>query len=95
MRFVYPSDEWFLVTGRAVPPRKYYDGLALEENGLGMVRAFLDDWKKVKREPSHWPTGPASSGQPRRRPIVLVTASLFEPVLRKAADEFNATPARA
>jgi putative radical SAM enzyme (TIGR03279 family) len=49
-RFVYPSDEWFLVTGRPVPPRKYYAGLALEENGLGMVRAFLDDWRKVKRE---------------------------------------------
>jgi putative radical SAM enzyme (TIGR03279 family) len=48
--FVYPTDEWFLVTGRPLPPRKYYDGLDLAENGMGMVRAFLDDWKKVKRE---------------------------------------------
>src|SRR5579859_535424 len=84
VRFVYPSDEWFLVTGRRVPPRKYYDGLALEENGLGMVRAFLDDWKKVKRELSaaHYPLTAAHSA-------TLVTATLFEPVLRKAADEFN------
>ena len=50
VRFVYPSDEWFLVTGRPAPPRKYYDGLALEENGLGMVRAFLQDWKGAKAE---------------------------------------------
>jgi putative radical SAM enzyme (TIGR03279 family) len=49
-RFVYPTDEWFLVTARPIPPRSYYAGLALEENGLGMVRAFLDDWKTVRRE---------------------------------------------
>ena len=49
-RFVYPSDEWFLVTGRPIPPRRYYAGVSLEENGLGMVRAFLDDWRKVKKE---------------------------------------------
>ncbi len=85
VRFVYPTDEWFLVTGRPVPPRKYYDGLALEENGLGMVRGFLDDWKKVKRElsTSHFQ-------RPTSLSATLVTASLFEPILRQAADEFNA-----
>src|SRR6185436_6508510 len=49
-RFVYPTDEWFLVTGRAIPPKKYYADLALEENGLGQVRGFLDDWRGVKKE---------------------------------------------
>jgi putative radical SAM enzyme (TIGR03279 family) len=82
VRFVYPSDEWFLVTGRPVPPRKYYDGLALEENGLGMVRGFLDDWKKVRRELA----GATLAG----RAATLVTASLFEPTLRQTADDFNA-----
>jgi putative radical SAM enzyme (TIGR03279 family) len=92
VRFVYPSDEWFLVTGRTVPPRKYYDGLALEENGLGMVRAFLDDWKKVKRELStfHAATGGSPASNVQHPSATLVTATLFEPVLRKAADEFNA-----
>ncbi len=50
VRFVYPTDEWFLFTGQPISPRKYYDGLALEENGLGMVRGFLEDWRRVKRE---------------------------------------------
>jgi putative radical SAM enzyme (TIGR03279 family) len=82
VRFAYPTDEWFLVTGRPVPPRKYYDGLALEENGLGMVRGFLDDWKKVKRE--------AAAASLGARAATLVTGTLFEPTLRQAADEFNA-----
>jgi putative radical SAM enzyme (TIGR03279 family) len=82
VRFVYPSDEWFLVTGRPVPPRRYYDGLALEENGLGMVRGFLDNWRKVRRE-----LGGMTLFQSRS--ATLVTATLFEPVLRKAAGQFN------
>jgi putative radical SAM enzyme (TIGR03279 family) len=49
-RFVYPTDEWFLVTGRPIPSKKYYADLALEENGLGQVRGFLDDWQGVKKE---------------------------------------------
>jgi len=49
VRFVYPTDEWYLVTGRPIPPRAHYDGLRLEENGLGMVRAFWQDWHKIRR----------------------------------------------
>jgi len=50
VRFVYATDEWYLITGAPIPPKKAYDGLALEENGQGMVRGFLDDWRKVRRE---------------------------------------------
>jgi NifB/MoaA-like Fe-S oxidoreductase len=84
-RFVYPSDEWFLVTGRPVPPRRYYAGLALEENGLGMVRAFLDDWAKVRKELRGRGTGPALAG----RRATLVTATLFADTLRQTTGEFN------
>ncbi|HZY41603.1 MAG TPA: DUF512 domain-containing protein, partial [Anaerolineae bacterium] len=50
VRFAYLTDEFYLQLDEPVPPRSYYDGLSLEENGQGMVRNFLDDWKKVKRE---------------------------------------------
>jgi len=42
--FVYPSDEWYLVAGRDVPPAKAYDGFPQLENGVGMVRQLLDEW---------------------------------------------------
>jgi putative radical SAM enzyme (TIGR03279 family) len=50
VRFAYPTDEWFLLTETPIPPKKYYDGLALEENGLGQVRGFLDEWRGAKKE---------------------------------------------
>ena len=40
-RFVYPTDEWYLVTGREAPPQAAYDNQELHENGLGMVRRFF------------------------------------------------------
>jgi putative radical SAM enzyme (TIGR03279 family) len=103
-RFVYPSDEWFLVTGRPIPPRKYYAGLGLEENGLGMVRAFLDDWRKVKKELKDLSAVSENKLSPNLdqrttqnppclgisgRTATLVTATLFADTLRKTTTEFN------
>lgn len=88
VRFVYPTDEWFLFTEQPIPAKAYYDDLALEENGLGMVRNFLDDWRKVKRELQ----GMAAQAAPRplaTRRATLATATLFAPVLAQAAQEFN------
>ncbi len=83
VRFVYPTDEWLLLTGRPIPPKKYYDGLALEENGLGQVRGFLDEWRRAKRELRNFKL------QTPHFKATLVTGALFEGTLRKAADEFN------
>lgn len=48
VRFAYLTDEWYLVLEEPVPPAENYDGLALQENGLGQVRGFLDGWQLVK-----------------------------------------------
>ena len=82
IRFVYPTDEWYLVTGRDVPPLDAYDGQELHENGLGMVRAFLDDWAAVREEIA------ATDEPPPPQTITLATATLFAPTLRRAAAEF-------
>ena len=89
-RFVYPTDEWYLVTGRDVPALEAYDGQQLQENGLGMVRNFLDEWQSVKEEIRDWrlkinSESPISNLQS----LTLVTATLFAPVLRAAAAEFS------
>jgi len=47
--FVYLSDEFHILAGREIPPEKYYDGFPQIENGVGLVRSFLDDFKKQSR----------------------------------------------
>jgi putative radical SAM enzyme (TIGR03279 family) len=40
----YAADELYLQAGRAVPGSDYYDEWSLEENGVGSVRRFVDDF---------------------------------------------------
>ncbi|MGC9469087.1 MAG: DUF512 domain-containing protein [Anaerolineae bacterium] len=70
--FVYASDEWYLLSGVPVPEIEAYDGLlpAMIENGVGMVRRFLDG-----RE------GLAAAVRPLGRHQTWVTGTLFAPVL--------------
>jgi len=46
--WAYPSDEWYLALGRDVPPAGEYDSFPQIENGVGMVRRFLDEWEDTR-----------------------------------------------
>ncbi len=42
-RFVYPSDEWYLGSGRDIPDYDAYGEFPQIDNGVGMTRAFIDE----------------------------------------------------
>ncbi|HYK90633.1 MAG TPA: DUF512 domain-containing protein [Acidobacteriota bacterium] len=78
--FAYPADEFFIQGGLALPGKDYYDDFAQIEDGVGMVRRFLDEFQgEVKR---------------RRKPRphlygTLATAKLFYPFLKSCIQDFN------
>ena len=45
-RTVYPSDEFYLLAGREIPPLEFYEDFPQIENGVGMLRNLQDevDW---------------------------------------------------
>ncbi|NJM41264.1 MAG: DUF512 domain-containing protein [Anaerolineae bacterium] len=49
VRFAYLTDEWYLISNKTLPRTSAYDGYELQSNGMGMVRDFLDEWGRVKR----------------------------------------------
>ena len=64
-----------------VPAARQYEGFPQLEDGVGMVRLFQDDVKKVARKlPSRLPTP---------RTATLVTGELAAPFLNNLADTFN------
>ena len=66
--FVYASDEFYIVAGREVPAAAHYDGFPQTENGVGLVRNFLEEFgKQAKRFPARLP---------KKRRLVMVTGSL-------------------
>ena len=78
---VYASDEFYLVAGRAVPGAAHYDDGAQLENGVGLVRQLLDDWRRLKRR--------LPATLPRPRHLTVACATLIAPVLQRIVDEMN------
>jgi putative radical SAM enzyme (TIGR03279 family) len=46
---VYASDEFYLLCREPIPSAASYDEYPQFENGIGMVRDLIDDWKRHKR----------------------------------------------
>ena len=44
------SDEFFLISGREIPEKKYYGKFAQIEDGVGAIRLLKDDFEKCKKK---------------------------------------------
>ncbi len=42
--FIYLADEFYMLAAECIPPAKRYEDFAQIENGVGMLRQFLDDF---------------------------------------------------
>ncbi len=47
--FVYLADEFYLKAGHPIPEREYYDDYPQYENGIGMLRSFLEEMKGIRK----------------------------------------------
>jgi putative radical SAM enzyme (TIGR03279 family) len=67
---VYASDEFYLLCNEPVPSAASYDGYPQFENGIGMVRDLVDDWRRRRRLITR-------KGEPRTGPsTTLVSAEM-------------------
>jgi putative radical SAM enzyme (TIGR03279 family) len=80
-RFVFFSDEFYLGAKREVPPRSHYEGFPQLEDGVGLVRLFLDDLDKIARR--------LPKSVPTPRSFTLVTGESAGPLLQRFADVMN------
>lgn len=55
-RVVFPSDEFFLIAEREIPPIEYYEDFPQYENGVGMLRSLIDEFEKAL-EIAEWEGG--------------------------------------
>lgn len=49
---VYLADEFYVAAGATVPSAGHYDGFPQYENGIGMTRALMEDWRRALRSKS-------------------------------------------
>jgi putative radical SAM enzyme (TIGR03279 family) len=73
-RLVFAADELYLLAGQPIPPAATYEDFAVVEDGVGLVRRFEDDFRRIAARPGR----PAWRGT---RAATLVTGELFAPIL--------------
>lgn len=102
--FAFLGDEFYIRAGRAVPPRSHYrivrggpggeaedDTYPQIEDGVGMVRHFLEDHaKRVRRLEKLRREGKFDEAAARAAHGTIATGLLFYPVLKRCVDEINA-----
>ena len=49
-RLVYAADEYYIMCGRDFPPVDHYDGVDMQEDGIGMARTFEREFTEVRSE---------------------------------------------
>ncbi|NLY37290.1 MAG: DUF512 domain-containing protein [Tissierellia bacterium] len=73
-RFVFLADEFYLLAGKSLPIEEEYEGYVQIENGVGLVRHFLDE---LQQELEGFKNFSPSK-------MTIVTGKLFGPILENA-----------
>lgn len=78
--FIHAGDEWYLLAESELPKEDNYDGYLQLENGVGMVRLLLDEFREaLERE----------KGDSKYREVSLATGKLAGPFLKILMDEMK------
>jgi putative radical SAM enzyme (TIGR03279 family) len=80
-RFAWLSDEWYLQAGLPLPARPAYEDLPQRENGVGSIRAFLEELDRATA------VLPRALARPRR--LSWVVGRLVADALQPAVDRLN------
>lgn len=76
--FIHASDEWYLLAGEDLPEEERYDGYLQLENGVGMLRLFIDQVREAFAR---------RSGDEKKREVSVATGRLAAPVLEMLCQE--------
>lgn len=82
--FALLGDEIYLKAGRTIPARSHYGSYPQIEDGIGMVRAFQEEFAKLEKRLAR-----KASERISKTPGTIFTGTLFGPVLGKAVDKLN------
>jgi len=81
--FALLGDEFYLKAGRQIPSRSHYGDYPQIEDGVGMVRAFNEEFAKLQRRLTRNIT------RVSKHHGTIFTGTLFAPVLKTAVEKLN------
>ena len=82
LHFIHASDEWYISAGREFPEEERYDGYLQLENGVGMMRLFINEFEEALKE--------VSVHENFERTVSIATGKLTYPTLKMFAERLEA-----
>ncbi len=83
--FVHAADEFYVIAEEDVPEGSYYDEFGQTENGVGVIRLFLDELDEI------WPRVPQALAVPSRR-VGVITSVSAERTIRSSLSRLERVP---
>ena len=84
LHFIHASDEWYITAQRAFPEEERYDGYIQLENGVGMMRMFINEFQEELEEVLAKEAYPGIK-ESLKRTITIATGKLAFPTVRDFA----------
>ena len=78
LHFIHASDEWYITAERDFPEEERYDGYIQLENGVGMMRLFIEEFEEAVKH---------LEGKPMERTLTIATGKLTYPTICRFAEQ--------
>ena len=78
--FIHASDEWYITAERDFPEEERYDGYIQLENGVGMMRLFIEEFEEAVKH---------LEGKPMERTLTIATGKLTYPTICQFAERLT------
>lgn len=85
-KLVFASDEWYLKSGREIPEAKDYEDYPQIENGVGMIRSFIDEFEEAFEEYSK---NDELRSHLIKSSFTFVTGKAMEPILKRTIERIG------
>ena len=86
LHFIHASDEWYITAGRDFPEEERYDGYIQLENGVGMMRLFIDEFNEAFEALLGSPEY-ETLAETLDRTLTIATGKLTGPTIRGFAEQ--------
>jgi len=84
LHFIHASDEWYILAERDFPEEETYDGYLQLENGVGMMRLLLNEYRNALEA---WKASSQNDVNPRK--VTVATGYLAASTIKQLAGELQ------
>ena len=88
IHFVHASDEWYINAEREFPEEDRYDGYVQLENGVGMMRIFIDEFKDALEQLTNSKEYPKLR-EKLQRVVTIAVGKLTYPTMKKITEQME------